>query len=59
MPEPCFSRSAAHTLYVISLQGVLLRQAALCSLQQFLRVIRSAQVGSALICELYPAITLL
>jgi len=26
-----------------------------CSLQQFLRVIRSAQVGSTLVCKLYPA----
>ncbi len=26
-----------------------------CSLQQLLRVIRSAQVGSTLVCKLYPA----
>ena len=26
-----------------------------CSLQQFLRVIRNAQVGSTLVCKLYPA----
>jgi len=26
-----------------------------CSLQQFLRVIRSAQVGSTPVCKLYPA----
>jgi len=30
MPVPCFSQSAAHTSCMLSLQGVLLRQAALC-----------------------------
>ena len=63
MPVPCFSQCAAHTHHTCShcrvafytqLRFVNRTQKA-CSFQQLLRIIRSAQVGSTLVCKLYPA----
>ena len=63
MPVPCFSQCAAHTHHTCSRCRVAFytqlrfvnRTQKACSLQQILRIIRSAQVGSTLVCKLYPA----